>query len=100
MGEICTDNRFEIIEKVKVDLLTNNTISQDELEVLDGILFSLWQRGYFRLNEQIEQLKEKIKILEAKNFEKCPFRYSDIGCDYCDWKDRDLKYEVEECQKL
>lgn len=48
------------------------------------------------LQRENEQLKEKIKILEAKNFEKCPFRYSDIGCDYCDWKDRDLKYEVEE----
>lgn len=45
--------------------------------------------------EENEQLKEKNKILEAKNFEKCPFRYSDMGCDYCDWKDRDLKEEYE-----
>lgn len=67
MGEICTDNRFEIIEKVKVDLLTNNTISQDELEVLDGILFSLWQRGYFRLNEQNEQLKQENENLKQEN---------------------------------
>ena len=42
-----------------------------------------------------QQLTEKIKILEVKDFEKCPFRYSDIGCDYCDWIDRDLKEEYE-----
>lgn len=47
------------------------------------------------LEKENEQLKEKNKILEAKNFEKCPFRYSDMGCDYCDWKDRDLKEEYE-----
>lgn len=47
------------------------------------------------LEKEHEQLKEKNKILEAKNFEKCPFRYSDMGCDYCDWKDRDLKEEYE-----
>jgi choline kinase len=47
------------------------------------------------LEKENQQLREKNKILEAKNFEKCPFRYSDMGCDYCDWKDRDLKEEYE-----
>lgn len=47
------------------------------------------------IEKENEQLKEKNKILEVKNFEKCPFRYSDMGCDYCDWKDRDLKEEYE-----
>lgn len=51
---------------------------------------------YENIREENERLKEKIKILEAKNFEKCPFRYFDMGCDYCDWKDRDLKYEVKQ----
>ena len=47
MGEICSDNRFEIIEKVKNHLLEATNIQPKEIEVLDSILFRLWQLGYF-----------------------------------------------------
>jgi hypothetical protein len=46
--EICGDNRFEIIEKAKKDILdaTNISTSQDEMNVLDSFLFRAWQMGW------------------------------------------------------
>lgn len=48
MPEICGDNRFEIIEKAKKDILeaTNISISPDEMWVLDSFLFRCWQMGW------------------------------------------------------
>ena len=44
-GEICTDNRFEVIENCKAILLNSTNIdkSPEELKVLDNILFRMWQ---------------------------------------------------------
>ena len=44
----CNDNRFEIIEKAKQDLLNSTNIesSKDEMEVLDNFLFRCWQMGW------------------------------------------------------
>lgn len=41
MGEVCGDNRFEIIEKARKDILesTNIDSSKDEMKVLDNFLF-------------------------------------------------------------
>lgn len=48
------------------------------------------------LKQENEQLKEQIKKLkEREQYETCPYRSTDMGCDYCDWKDRDLKEEYE-----
>ena len=48
MFETCGDNRFEIIEKAKNDILdaTNISASQDEMKVLDSFLFRCWQMGW------------------------------------------------------
>ena len=48
MPEICGDNRFEIIENAKKDILeaTNINISPDEMWVLDSFLFRCWQMGW------------------------------------------------------
>lgn len=48
MNEVCTDNRFEIIEKTKEHLLnaTNINTSPDEMKVLDSFLFRCWQMGW------------------------------------------------------
>ena len=56
MNGICGDNRFELINKVKKRLLevTNIEQSPKELEVLDTILFRLWQCGYFD-NVKVEE---------------------------------------------
>lgn len=46
-GEVCGDNRFEIIERVKRHLLDATNIKQDsdEWQQVDSILFRLWQLG-------------------------------------------------------
>jgi len=45
MGDICGDNRFEIIDNAKKELLrcTNIDSSPNEMAVLDSILFRMWQ---------------------------------------------------------
>lgn len=51
--EVCSDNRFEIIEKAKKDLLdsTNIETSTDEMKVLDNFLFRCWQMGWLKKYE-------------------------------------------------
>lgn len=48
MADICTDNRFEVIEEYKRKLIeaTNIETSPDEMKVLDSILFRFWQMGW------------------------------------------------------
>ena len=53
MGVICGDNRFEIIEAAKQDLLdsTNIHTSPDEMKVIDDFLFRCWQMGWLKKYE-------------------------------------------------
>lgn len=46
--DTCGDNRFEIIQRAKDDLIqaTNIQSSPDEMKVLDSILFRAWQMGW------------------------------------------------------
>lgn len=39
--EVCSDNRFDIIEKAKKDIINSTNIesSPDEMKVLDNMLF-------------------------------------------------------------
>lgn len=48
MFEVCGDNRFEIIEKAKKDILdaTNISASSDEMKVIDSFLLRCWQMGW------------------------------------------------------
>ena len=48
MSDICTDNRFEVIEQYKQKLLEDTNIEQSpkEMEVIDNILFRFWQMGW------------------------------------------------------
>lgn len=57
----CGDNRFEIIQKAKDDILesTNIGYSQDEMAVLDNILFRAWQMGWLEKYEP--DYKERMK---------------------------------------
>ena len=50
MADMCGDNRFEIIEKAKNDLVesTNISTSPDEMAVIDNILFRCWQMGWLK----------------------------------------------------
>lgn len=50
-----------------------------------------------QVKKENEQLKAQIeKLKEGKQYETCPYRSTDMGCDYCDYRDRDLKDEWEE----
>lgn len=82
MSDKCGDNRFEIIEKAKQDLLesTNISSSEDEIKVLDSFLFRCWQMGW--LNKYDTESKKKLVIImDSKegdtkhicNQEACPF---------------------------
>ncbi len=53
-NEVCGDNRFEIIKKAKQDLLesTNIQTSEDEMQVIDNILFRCWQMGWLEKYNQ------------------------------------------------
>ena len=53
MGEICADNRFEIIQRAKEDLInsTNIETSLKEMEVLNNFLFRCWQMGWLKQYE-------------------------------------------------
>lgn len=57
MGENCSDNRFEIIEKAKKELLewTNIDTSPDEMKVLDNFLFRCWQIGWLDKYDEEEK---------------------------------------------
>jgi len=67
-GEICTDNRFEIIASYKKKLIegTNIQESPEEIAVIDNILFRFWQMGWLppiphgRLIDADEFLKRAI----------------------------------------
>lgn len=52
-GGICGDNRFDIIERAKTDLLNSTNIdrSKDEMAVLDNFLFRCWQMGWLKQYE-------------------------------------------------
>jgi hypothetical protein len=54
MNEVCTDNRFEIIEKAKKHILeaTNINTSPEEMKVLDNFLFRCWQMGWLDKYEE------------------------------------------------
>lgn len=63
MNEVCTDGRFEIIDRAKRDLLecTNIDTSPDEMKVLDHFLFRCWQMGWLDIYE--ESKKDRFKVV-------------------------------------
>lgn len=52
--DTCNDNRFEIIEAAKNDILesTNIEMCEDEMKVLDSFLFRCWQMGWLKKYEE------------------------------------------------
>lgn len=48
MCEVCSDDRFKIIEKAKKDIIesTNISTSEEEMKVIDNFLFRCWQMGW------------------------------------------------------
>jgi hypothetical protein len=83
MSGICGDNRFEIIDKVKKRLLEATNIEQSpkELEVLDNLLFRLWQCGYFDYIEIFE--KNEMTFEEWYKKSDCELTGVTIGVARC-----------------
>ena len=54
MSDICTDKRFEVIERYKQKLIKDTNIEQSpkEMEVLDSLLFRFWQMGWLERKEK------------------------------------------------
>lgn len=60
MDVMCNDNRFELIEKYKKELIesTNIESSPEEMAVLDDVLFRFWQMGWLdRLEGEVTSEK-------------------------------------------
>ena len=79
MNEICGDNRFEIIERAKKDMLdaTNIDTSPKEMEVLDNFLFRCWQMGWL----------DRYDTADTPQTD-CPFKDVPCSCgeqDECEW---------------
>lgn len=57
MGDMCGDNRFEVIAKAKEAILQETNISSSpyEMDVLDAILYRCWQMGWLKLYEPIDE---------------------------------------------
>ena len=57
---ICGDNRFEIIEHYKKQLVesTNIKSSPDEMAVIDNILFRFWQMGWLKEQETVRPVAD------------------------------------------
>ena len=64
-GDICADNRFELIGKYQKILIdrTNITDSPDEMKALYSILYRFWQMGWLdRLDTIADMLAENAKL--------------------------------------
>lgn len=73
-SDICTDNRFELIEKYKKKLIeaTNIEDSPKEMEVIDNILFRMWQMDWLdKLERQIEPTMYGYSLEELLAFSEC-----------------------------
>lgn len=82
----CRDNRFEIIEKAKQDLLYSTDIdsSKDEMKVLDNFLFRCWQMGWLKQYEmEIEEQQDLVwHVLPRECKEKIQKAYKTLVTEY------------------
>lgn len=60
MADVCTDNRFELIAKYKAKLVEATNIETDkaEMDVIDNVLFRIWQMGWLDTLEQVVRCKD------------------------------------------
>lgn len=76
-GCVCGDNRYEVVDRARKDILSKTNISsnQDELKVLDSFLFRCWQMGWLQGYEPIcvNKKNEKKEVVSHKTFIKKRF---------------------------
>ena len=82
--EVCTDDRFELIEKAKAKLLeaTNIEMRPDEMAVIDSILFRCWQMGW------LDQLRESAALGGGE----CEWELEHSGTLYDKWRCSECKF--------
>lgn len=109
MNEICVDNRFEIIEKAKMDILdsTNISSSQDEMKVLDSFLFRCWQMRWLKKyeNGQPQTNADRIRAMSDDELADFFFESPEIEfevCEYCQYfgghaSDTPCKHDMGSC---
>lgn len=81
-GQVCNDNRFELIEKAKQRLIkaTNIETSPEEMKVLDSILFRFWQMGWLENNnENYETLKERLEDKQKQLLRDIRYDYEKLA---------------------
>ena len=70
MNAICDDGRFELIAKAREELIESTNIedSQEEMAVLDNILFRCWQMGWLNhLRDSGDIRAKNAKLRELLN---------------------------------
>lgn len=85
MGEICGDNRFELIEKYKTKLIeaTNIETAKDEMAVIDSILFRFWQMGW------LDKLEADV-VPKSEEGAECPTCYGTGRIGTTDWLTKNI----------
>ena len=63
-GQMCGDNRFELIDKIKEDIIRATNITKEETELLGNILVRLWQRHWLIDSNKIEELQAKAEAYD------------------------------------
>lgn len=99
MGEMCGDNRFEIIKETKEYIIraTNIDTSKEEMEVLDSICFRLWQLGLTKRN--LDKLKKMENTFSDCHICEIKARFNEIECDADKCETCHLGFESDVCLK-
>lgn len=98
MNYVCGDNRFEIIEQYKNELIsaTNIESSPEEMAVLDNIIFRFWQMGWLKGQEAEWVYGEDETGVDGWHCSKCNF-FEPWFYDFDD--DIDFIKRYEHCPK-
>lgn len=87
MADMCGDNRFEIIEAAKKDLIeaTNIETSPEEMAVLDNVLFRMWQMDWLPIHAHkvcVHSQGGGTHWVVCSHCEK-PIDWQDAYCKHC-----------------
>ena len=66
-GDVCSDNRFEVIELAKKYMIdaTNIEDAKDEMACLDSFLFRCWQLGFLERFEAVANDYKELSFNQA-----------------------------------
>ena len=83
-GDVCSDDRFELIAEARDTLLerTNIEDSPDEMAVLDSILFRCWQMGWL----------DQLNVVRCRD---CKHGHMTIDGNNCKWCDLITTHDMD-----